>query len=91
MIVLNTNVLSELMRERPDASVLAWVSSQDSTASFATVVAGRESSGRPIGYPDAQIAGICLSRGATLATRNVKDFADLSLSLLNPWESKDAP
>lgn len=35
---------------------------------------------------DAQIAAICLSHGATLATRNTKDFAGLDLSLVNPFE-----
>ena len=33
------------------------------------------------------IAGIALVSHATLATRNVKHFDDLSVSVLNPWES----
>lgn len=35
---------------------------------------------------DAMIAAICLSHGATLATRNVKDFEGLDLKLVNPFE-----
>jgi predicted nucleic acid-binding protein len=50
-------------------------------------VLGRERHGKPIALADAQIAGICLSRGATLATRNAKDFAAIdSLVLTNPFD-----
>ena len=35
---------------------------------------------------DTQIAGIVRSRNATLATRNIKDFDDLDIPLINPWE-----
>lgn len=34
---------------------------------------------------DALIASIALANGMALATRNVDDFADLGLSLLNPF------
>ena len=33
---------------------------------------------------DAQIAAICLSRGASLAT-NVKDFAGTGVEVQDPW------
>lgn len=48
--------------------------------------AQRESIGRPISLQDAMIAATCLAHGATLATRNVKDFEGLDLRLLNPFE-----
>ncbi len=48
--------------------------------------ARRESPGRPISVQDAMIAAICLANGATLATRNVKDFEGLDLRLVNPFE-----
>jgi predicted nucleic acid-binding protein len=35
---------------------------------------------------DAMIAAICLENGATLATRNTKDFEGLDLRLVNPFE-----
>lgn len=35
---------------------------------------------------DAMIATICLQHGATLATRNTKDFEGLDLRLVNPFE-----
>jgi predicted nucleic acid-binding protein len=33
------------------------------------------------------IAGIVISTGATLATRNVSHFDDLSASVINPWQT----
>ncbi|MEO8595554.1 MAG: type II toxin-antitoxin system VapC family toxin [Candidatus Solibacter sp.] len=52
---------------------------------YAAVVAKRRKAGRPIAAFDAQIAAICLSRNATLATRNMADFRGLHLPLLDPW------
>ena len=34
---------------------------------------------------DAQLAAIAHSRGATLATRNVSDFVDCGIALIDPW------
>jgi predicted nucleic acid-binding protein len=34
---------------------------------------------------DTFIAGIALARRATLATRNVRHFDDLSVPVVNPW------
>jgi toxin FitB len=34
---------------------------------------------------DAQIAAIAQAAGATLATRNVKDFRNCELSIIDPW------
>jgi predicted nucleic acid-binding protein len=31
------------------------------------------------------IAGIVIATGASLATRNTRDFDDLSVTLINPW------
>ncbi len=52
---------------------------------YAIVVAGRRRSGRPIAVLDAQIAAICLSREATLATRNVRDFEGVGVTVVDPW------
>jgi predicted nucleic acid-binding protein len=46
----------------------------------------RESRGRPLSIGDAMIAAICIVHGATLATRNVRDFDGLDLKLVNPFE-----
>jgi toxin FitB len=136
VIVVDTNVTSEVMRREPAAAVLAWLAEQPpgdlystaitvaeigygvarlpdgqrrellrATASevfsafsdrilsfdaraaayYAEVVVEAERSGAPISGFDAQIASICLSHGATLATRNVKDFDGVGIALRNPW------
>ena len=54
-------------------------------AACALIRAKRQKSGRPIGYADAQIAGIAHSRRALLATRNSKDFVDCGIEIVNPW------
>jgi len=45
----------------------------------------RKARGRPVDMRDTFIAGIALARRATLATRNVKHFADLAIPVVNPW------
>lgn len=48
--------------------------------------ASRRAIGRPMhDLADAAIAAIALSRSASLATRNLADFADLGLDLIDPW------
>jgi predicted nucleic acid-binding protein len=56
-----------------------------SAALYGAIVGARDRSGAPIDGFGAQIAAICLAHGATLATRNVKDFADTGIALLDPW------
>jgi len=46
----------------------------------------RQKAGRPVELRDTMIAGIALASRATLATRNVKHFADLAIPLVNPWD-----
>ena len=52
----------------------------------AIVAAARQRAGRPVDMRDTQIAGIAVSRNATLATRNTKHFTDLSVDVVNPWD-----
>lgn len=139
MIVLDTNVVSEIWHIRSHPGVVRWLREQDpsdlflcmpvvaelsyggnrilvrdkserylrslkdmigvgyrdrilpfdeaAALRFGAVVAQREAIGRPIGPMDAQIAAICLVHGATLATRNVRDFDGLDLRLINPFET----
>jgi predicted nucleic acid-binding protein len=44
--------------------------------------------GRPIATLDAQIAAIARSHGAAVATRNVPDFADCGIDVIDPWRAK---
>jgi predicted nucleic acid-binding protein len=54
---------------------------------YATLVAGCEANGRAASMADAQIAAICLSHGAPIATRNVRDFEFPGVEVINPWEA----
>jgi predicted nucleic acid-binding protein len=47
----------------------------------------RRRRGRPIDIKDTLIAGIAVSRGAAIATRNVRHFDDLSVEIINPWDA----
>ncbi len=58
----------------------------DAAKVYAKIAAERRALGRPISQFDAQIAAIAISRGASLATRNVADFDLLTLQIINPWE-----
>ncbi|MGF9693537.1 type II toxin-antitoxin system VapC family toxin [Rhizobium sp. 0TCS1.26] len=53
---------------------------------YGIIAARRHLAGRQIETKDAMIAAICFTHGATLATRNTKDFWGLDLRLVNPFE-----
>jgi toxin FitB len=133
-VLLDTNVLSELVRPRPEARVKAFVRAQtDPLISVVTIheisygaerapdaarrlklvawvaaiksrFAGRiisvdaaiaEQAGRLRAAAEAQgmaadpidslIAASALSQSASVATRNVRDFAAFGLGIINPW------
>jgi predicted nucleic acid-binding protein len=51
-----------------------------------SLLANDERRGRPLPILDAQIASVCLARRSPLATRNIKDFNDTGIELINPWD-----
>lgn len=57
----------------------------DAAEKYASIASHRRLIGRPISQFDAQIAAIAASRGALLATRNVADFAETGVQIVNPW------
>jgi predicted nucleic acid-binding protein len=57
----------------------------DAARVFSKIAAHRRALGRPISHADAQIAAIAQVRGAKLATRNVADFEDCGLDIVDPW------
>ena len=136
MIILDTNVLSALMRQTPDKNVIVWLDKQPRTSVWTTSVtilevrfglqimslgkrrslliqafeavldkighrvapfdaaaaqqagdlmASRQKKGRPGELRDTMIAGIVLAHHATLATRNITHFEDVSVPVINPW------
>ena len=78
-----TKLIEDTLREDFPERILSFDS--DAALLYADICAHRRSLGRPISQFDGQIAAICKARGATLATRNVADFADMGLKLINPW------
>jgi predicted nucleic acid-binding protein len=57
----------------------------DAADVYAQIAVSRKCAGRPISQFDAMIAAVARSRGATLATRNIKDFVDCDVTLVDPW------
>lgn len=51
----------------------------------AQLAADRKQRGRPVDMRDTFIAGIAVARRATIATRNVRHFDDVSVPVVNPW------
>lgn len=139
MIVVDTNVTSELMKPAPSPVVVGWVRGHNATELYTTsitlaeisygigrlpdgrrkdllaaaaeevfsafaeqilafdtaaamqygpIVSHCEGAGAPIEGFDAQIASICRAHDATLATRNVKDFRDTGIAVVNPWRDR---
>jgi len=139
MILLDTNVVSELMKAAPAENVVGWVAAQPASSLYTTsttqaeilhgimllpsgkrrrgieaaaqamfaeefegrilgfgsdaalpyshIAADRRRAGRPISSFDAQIAAIARTVGAVIATRNVADFTDCGVKVVNPWEA----
>lgn len=60
---------------------------RESAHEFGRVVATRTGLGRPISPMDALIAAIAIANGMAIATRDLSDFADLGIDLVNPFEA----
>ena len=96
MIILDTNVISEIIKKQPDEHVDNLLRNQDTTfafdtqaaANYATIFIERERRGKPTSIQDAMIAAIARSWGASVATRNTKDFEGTGVEFINPWEYK---
>ena len=75
--------VSEILREVFAGRILPF----DSAAAqvYAEIAAGRRAGGRPISLADAQIASIARVYGASLVTRNVRDFDGCGLKVIDPW------
>lgn len=52
---------------------------------YGEVLGYRREIGRPISSLDGQIAAIARSRGFSIATRNIRDFEECQVDLINPF------
>ena len=55
---------------------------------YADIRSHRRAIGQPIDVPDAQIAAIARVHNAIVATRNISDFTDCGVELINPWSTE---
>jgi predicted nucleic acid-binding protein len=64
----------------------AFCQSHDPLPSVWGVLEGqRQLAGRPLNVRDGQLAATALEHGLTMVTRSVTDFADLGVTIVNPW------
>jgi predicted nucleic acid-binding protein len=56
-------------------------------ATAGRLMARRRRAGRDYQPEDSMISAIALTRRASLATRNVKHFDDLPITVVNPWQA----
>ena len=59
-------------------------------AAYVDIVSARRAAGRPISQFDARVAAIAFHAGASLATRNVDDFENCGVTVVNPWVAATA-
>jgi predicted nucleic acid-binding protein len=52
---------------------------------YAEILMARRRAGKPMETLDAQIAAATLAADATVATRNLADFAGCGLDVIDPW------
>ena len=79
-----TKAFATLLEEKIQGRIASFDAAAAEQA--AELMALRKVQGRPVEQRDTMIAGIALATGATLATRNVSHFEDLSVPVVNPWK-----
>ncbi len=62
-----------------------WSFDENAAQLYGLLMADLKLSGRTGSIPDIQIAAIAKVNGASLATRNIKDFETLGIDLINPY------
>jgi predicted nucleic acid-binding protein len=77
---------ARLLTEDLEDRVLAF--DTDAAVEAALLAAERQKVGRTVDFRDTQIAGIALSRRATVATRNTRHFQDLRVPVVDPWQDQ---
>ena len=59
---------------------------EDAALAAGELAAKRRRRGITVDMRDTQIAGIALAKRSSIATRNTKNFRELSVSVINPWK-----
>ena len=77
--------MDRLIEEKIEHRIAAFDAAAASAA--ALLMTERKHAGRPGEMRDTMIAGIVIASHATLATHNVRHFADLPVPVVNPWDS----
>jgi len=77
------NLANLMFQEDFEGRILSF--EQKSAVAFAQIASHRRKKGLPISQADAQIAAICYSNSATIATRNVDDFQECNIAIINPF------
>ena len=72
-----------MLRDAFDDRVLLFDSG--AAHAYADIAAMRRSAGRTVPLADCQVAAIARSRDMAVATRNVRDFEDIDIEIVNPW------
>ena len=75
--------IERMLRDAFDNRVLPFDS--EATRAYADIATMRRSAGRPVALADCQIAAIARSRNMAVATRNVRDFEDIDIKVVDPW------
>jgi hypothetical protein len=63
-----------------------WPFTSEAAHWYGDLLLRREQLARPMATADAVIAATALAHGVPLATRDVADFAEIGLELINPWD-----
>ena len=81
------NELQDAMTRWLDEGFVERILPFDSAAAghYAEIASQRRRAGQPIKEADCQIAAICRTRGAVLVTRNVRDFENIGIEIVDPW------
>jgi len=80
-------LLSERFEQFVDAAFTQRILSFDERAArvYGEVMCQRKEIGRPMSNLDGQIAAIARSSRFAVATRNIKDFEECQIELINPF------
>jgi toxin FitB len=73
----------DALLESPATAIVPF--DREAALNTARLLAARIGAGRPISWPDAQIAGTGVARGAVVVTRNTRDFEGLGVAILDPF------